>query len=197
MDPLLPIITRSIIGNNGSINNYYWPGQLGDEMLARLLEEGKKTKRLHCIRSLSCALSLQEYTSEYGTGEDLKPCQQICSTAFKQTGHHETLRSFQSKHPNGATRGGVETKGRRCWSANHSLKARSKTTSKAVKCCQVAGIVQTGARRRGQNQKWQPGMVHICRPLSWPWLPWAVALQTCSELIGFDPQGLESTFFFP
>ena len=32
MDPLLSIITRSIIGNNGSIITYYSPGQLGDDM---------------------------------------------------------------------------------------------------------------------------------------------------------------------
>ena len=38
-------------------------------MLAMHLADEKKT-RLHSIRSLSCALSLQEYTSEYGTGED-------------------------------------------------------------------------------------------------------------------------------
>ena len=30
MGSLLPIITRSIMGNNGFISTYYWPGQLGD-----------------------------------------------------------------------------------------------------------------------------------------------------------------------
>ena len=36
MGHLLPIITRSIIGKNGSIVTYYWPGQLGDVVPSNL-----------------------------------------------------------------------------------------------------------------------------------------------------------------
>ena len=54
MDPLLPIITRSIIGNNGSIigNNgsiitYYWPEQLGHGMPRTALNVQKYVYAIH------------------------------------------------------------------------------------------------------------------------------------------------------
>ena len=54
MDPLSLIITRSIIGNNGSIITYYWPGQLGDELLLVCFLHSHGNRWLNLTPCVSC-----------------------------------------------------------------------------------------------------------------------------------------------
>ena len=71
MDPLLLIITRSIIGNtNGSIITYYWPGQLGDVCMETLQAVACQQRQHACLECPSASVQSLPQVFQHLAGFD-------------------------------------------------------------------------------------------------------------------------------